>query len=84
MLTEVATDEAYQRIERLRARAEAGITKAIAGNGLTAHEVEGDPEEILARSGESLNAGQVTSSPALDPVFSGHFYEAIGEKVVKR
>jgi glutamate-1-semialdehyde 2,1-aminomutase len=39
MLTEVATDEAYQRIERLRARAEAGITKAIAGNGLTAHVV---------------------------------------------
>ena len=39
MLTEVATDEAYQRIERLRARAEAGITKAIADNGLTAHVV---------------------------------------------
>jgi glutamate-1-semialdehyde 2,1-aminomutase len=39
MLTEVATDEAYQRIERLRARAEAGITRAIAANGLTAHVV---------------------------------------------
>jgi glutamate-1-semialdehyde 2,1-aminomutase len=39
MLTEVATDEAYQRIERLRARAQAGITKAIAVNGLTAHVV---------------------------------------------
>ena len=35
MLTEVATDEAYQRIERLRARAQDGITRAIAGNGLT-------------------------------------------------
>jgi glutamate-1-semialdehyde 2,1-aminomutase len=39
MLTEVATDEAYQRIERLRARAEAGISTAIAANGLTAHVV---------------------------------------------
>jgi glutamate-1-semialdehyde 2,1-aminomutase len=39
MLTEVATGEAYQRIERLRARAQAGITRAIAGNGLTAHVV---------------------------------------------
>jgi glutamate-1-semialdehyde 2,1-aminomutase len=39
MLTEVATDEAYQRIEGLRARAQAGITKAIAVNGLTAHVV---------------------------------------------
>jgi hypothetical protein len=28
--------------------------------------------------------GQVTASPALDPVFSAHFYQAIGEKVVKR
>jgi len=39
MLTEVATDEAYQRIERLRARAQAGITKAIDASGLTAHVV---------------------------------------------
>jgi len=39
MLTEVATEEAYLRIERLRARAEAGITKAIGDNGLTAHVV---------------------------------------------
>jgi glutamate-1-semialdehyde 2,1-aminomutase len=39
MLTEVATDEAYQRIEELRARAQAGIAKAIAVNGLTAHVV---------------------------------------------
>ena len=30
------------------------------------------------------HAGRITSSPALDPVFSGNFYEAIGEKVVKR
>ena len=31
-----------------------------------------------------LNTGQITSSPALDPVFSGNFYEAVGEKVVRR
>ena len=29
-------------------------------------------------------SGRITSSPALDPVFSGNFYEAIGEKVVQR
>jgi glutamate-1-semialdehyde 2,1-aminomutase len=39
MLTEVATDQAYQRIERLRARAEAGIATVIAAAGLTAHVV---------------------------------------------
>jgi glutamate-1-semialdehyde 2,1-aminomutase len=39
MLTEVATPEAYQRIERLRARAAAGIEAAIAAHGLTAHVV---------------------------------------------
>jgi glutamate-1-semialdehyde 2,1-aminomutase len=39
MLTEVATPEAYQRIERLRARAAAGIEAAIAAQGLTAHVV---------------------------------------------
>jgi glutamate-1-semialdehyde 2,1-aminomutase len=39
MLTEVATGEAYQRIERLRARAEDGITEVIASKGLTAHVV---------------------------------------------
>ena len=27
---------------------------------------------------------RVTSSPALAPVFSGNFYEAVGEKVVRR
>jgi hypothetical protein len=48
------------------------------------YEVEGDPQEILARFEEARVAGQVTGSPALDPVFSAHFYEAIGEKVVNR
>lgn len=51
---------------------------------LALYEVEGDPEEILARFEEARIAGQVTSSPALAPVFSAHFYEAIGDKVVKR
>jgi hypothetical protein len=40
--------------------------------------------EILARFEEARIAGRITSSPALDPVFSGNFYEPIGEKVVQR
>ena len=39
MLTEVATPEAYQRIEALRQRAACGIEEAIADTGLTAHVV---------------------------------------------
>jgi glutamate-1-semialdehyde 2,1-aminomutase len=39
MLTEVATPEAYQNIERLRQRAAAGIQDAINENGLVAHVV---------------------------------------------
>jgi glutamate-1-semialdehyde 2,1-aminomutase len=39
MLTEVATPEAYQNIERLRQRAAAGIQDAIDANGLVAHVV---------------------------------------------
>ena len=39
MLTEVATPEAYQNIERLRQRAAAGIQDAIDDNGLVAHVV---------------------------------------------
>jgi glutamate-1-semialdehyde 2,1-aminomutase len=39
MLTEVATPEAYQRINRLRRRARAGIEQAISETGLTAHVV---------------------------------------------
>ena len=37
MLTEVATPEAYDRIERLRQRAAEGIQRAIEENGLIAH-----------------------------------------------
>jgi glutamate-1-semialdehyde 2,1-aminomutase len=39
MLTEVATPQAYEKIEKLRQRAEAGIQGAIDRNGLTAHVV---------------------------------------------
>ena len=39
MLTEVATPEAYQRIEKLRVRAATGIEQAIKSRGLTAHVV---------------------------------------------
>ena len=35
----MATPEAYQKIDKLRQRAEAGIQSAIADNGLTAHVV---------------------------------------------
>ena len=48
MLEEVATEEAYQRIERLRVRAEAGISKAIADNGLTAHVVTAGAKGCVA------------------------------------
>ena len=39
MLTEVVTDEAYQRIDRLREQAVAGIEREIARTGLQAHVV---------------------------------------------
>jgi glutamate-1-semialdehyde 2,1-aminomutase len=39
MLTEVATPQAYERIDKLRQRAAAGIQDAIDKNGLTAHVV---------------------------------------------
>jgi glutamate-1-semialdehyde 2,1-aminomutase len=39
MLTEVATEEAYQRIEKLRLRAAEGIEQAVARENLTAHVV---------------------------------------------
>ncbi|HME67802.1 MAG TPA: aminotransferase class III-fold pyridoxal phosphate-dependent enzyme, partial [Streptosporangiaceae bacterium] len=39
MLTEVATPEAYQHIEKLRLRATTGIEEAIAASGLSAHVV---------------------------------------------
>jgi len=39
MLTEVATTDAYEKIEKLRERAQTGIEQAISDNGLTAHVV---------------------------------------------
>jgi glutamate-1-semialdehyde 2,1-aminomutase len=39
MLTEVATPAAYEKIEKLRARAADGIERVISGTGLTAHVV---------------------------------------------
>ena len=39
MLTEVATPQAYEKIETLRKRAQTGIENAITNNGLTAHVV---------------------------------------------
>jgi glutamate-1-semialdehyde 2,1-aminomutase len=39
MLTEVATEEAYQRIEKLRLRAAEGIEQSIKDTNLTAHVV---------------------------------------------
>jgi glutamate-1-semialdehyde 2,1-aminomutase len=39
MLTEVATPQAYEKIEKLRKRAQTGIEKAITDHGLTAHVV---------------------------------------------
>ncbi|HUN35611.1 MAG TPA: aspartate aminotransferase family protein [Trebonia sp.] len=54
MLTEVATDQAYQRIERLRARAEAGITTAIADHGLTAHVVTAGAKGCIVFAGQPV------------------------------
>ena len=56
MLTEVATPEAYDRIERLRQRAAAGIQEAITANGLTAHVVTAGAKGCVV-----FAADQVTS-----------------------
>ena len=54
MLTEVATDEAYQRIERLRARAEAGLTQAIVRHGLAAHVVTAGAKGCVVFAGRPV------------------------------
>jgi glutamate-1-semialdehyde 2,1-aminomutase len=56
MLTEVATPEAYDRIERLRLRAAAGIEAAIEANGLTAHVVTAGAKGCVV-----FAAGEVTN-----------------------
>ncbi len=54
MLTEVATPQAYQRIERLRQRAAAGIQRAIEENGLTAHVVTAGAKGCVVFAGEPV------------------------------
>jgi glutamate-1-semialdehyde 2,1-aminomutase len=56
MLTEVATPRAYERIEKLRQRAAAGIQDAIETNGLTAHVVTAGAKGCVV-----FAAGQVTN-----------------------
>lgn len=48
MLTQVATDEAYQHLARLRARLEAGITEIIAERGLPWHVVTAGAKGCIA------------------------------------
>jgi glutamate-1-semialdehyde 2,1-aminomutase len=54
MLTQVATPEAYQRVERLRARAADGIEAAIEANGLTAHVVTAGAKGCVVFAGEPI------------------------------
>ena len=54
MLTEVATPEAYEKIEKLRQRAASGIQKAIKDNGLTAHVVTAGAKGCVVFSAEPV------------------------------
>jgi glutamate-1-semialdehyde 2,1-aminomutase len=54
MLTEVATPEAYQRLERLRARAAEGIEQAIKDTGLTAHVVTAGAKGCVVFAAEPI------------------------------
>ena len=54
MLTEVATPEAYEKIEKLRQRAASGIQKAINDNGLTAHVVTAGAKGCVVFSAEPV------------------------------
>jgi glutamate-1-semialdehyde 2,1-aminomutase len=54
MLCEVATDEAYQRIERLRQRAVSGIEQAIAQTGLPAHVVSAGAKGCVVFSAQPV------------------------------
>ena len=56
MLTEVATPEAYQRIERLRARAADGIERAIKDTGLTAHVVTAGAKGCVVFAAEPVTS----------------------------
>jgi len=54
MLTEVATPEAYQRLERLRVRAAEGIERAIKDTGLTAHVVTAGAKGCVVFAAEPI------------------------------
>jgi glutamate-1-semialdehyde 2,1-aminomutase len=54
MLCEVATDEAYRRLERLRRRAVGGIEQAIAETGLAAHVVSAGAKGCVVFSGQPV------------------------------
>ena len=54
MLTEVATPEAYEKIEKLRQRAASGIKQAITDNGLTAHVVTAGAKGCVVFSAEPV------------------------------
>jgi glutamate-1-semialdehyde 2,1-aminomutase len=56
MLTEVATPEAYQRIEALRQRAACGIEQAIADTGLTAHVVTAGAKGCVVFAAEPVTS----------------------------
>ena len=56
MLTEVATPEAYQRIETLRERAQTGIEQAITDTGLTAHVVTAGAKGCVVFAGEPVTS----------------------------
>ena len=54
MLCEVATPEAYERIERLRTRAVAGLEREIASHGLRAHVVSAGAKGCVVFSDEPV------------------------------
>jgi glutamate-1-semialdehyde 2,1-aminomutase len=54
MLTEVATPEAYKKIEKLRQRAKTGIEQAIKDNRLTAHVVTAGAKGCVVFSAEPV------------------------------
>jgi len=56
MLTEVATPEAYRKIEDLRQRAAAGIQDAIGKNGLTAHVVTAGAKGCVVFAGSMVTS----------------------------
>jgi glutamate-1-semialdehyde 2,1-aminomutase len=56
MLTEVVTPEAYEKIGKLRRRAQEGISEAIAAHGLTAHVVTAGAKGCVVFSPEPVTS----------------------------